>query len=426
MISSDQPQISAPERPRSLQAANARLAVAFGHFPLIAIVCLGFALRCFWWLKYPAVDSPDAIVYLKEAAILFATGTMETVVYMPLYPILLHIAGANGTIVLQIVLSTVSIYLGYRIACDIWRRRSAGLVAAAMMAIHPMLIYYSTFRLTETDFIFLLLLGFAALYRNRILAAALAFTLANLMRPSLDLVFPAMIVAATFATQSSPSVREIARRLGIYALVYVALMSPWWLHNYAKYHRFVRLDLAGGVTMILENNAQFEQYGLDWSKLAPWAPFANIADPVERDNAMRSAAIDYIWTHPLAWLRGDVDRAERFFTPSDLNYGRLQRIVSDLVMTIMLIGALLSLTYARIRWRVLLPIWLPIIFLTALHLSFHATPRYRLPLDPLLIALASGVLARAIAAGFHVRTRVSGVFKGRVDQPSISHRPWAD
>ena len=64
------------------------------------------------------------------------------------------------------------------------------------------------------------------------------------------------------------------------------------------------------------------------------------------------------------------------------------------MVTIMLIGALLSLTYARIRWRVFLPIWLPIIFLTALHLSFHATARYRLPLDPLLIALASGVLAR--------------------------------
>jgi len=394
MLSSNQPQISVPEPPRSLQAAAARLAIGLGRFPLFAIVCLGLALRCLWWLKYPDINSPDATVYLKEADILFATGTMKTIVYMPLYPLLIHIAGANGVIVLQIVLSTISIYLGYRIASDIWRRQSAGLVAAAMMAVHPMLIYYSTFRLTETVFIFLLLSGLVALYRNHVLAAALAFTLANLTRPSLDLFFPVIIAAATFATQSSPSVREIGRRLGIYALVYVALMSPWWLHNYTKYHRFVRLDLAGGITMILENNEQFEQYGLDWSKYAPWAPFAHITDPVEQDEAMRSAALDYIRTHPLAWLRGDVDRAERFFTPSDLNYSKLQRIVSDVVVTIMLIGALLSLTYSRIRWRVLLPLWLPIIFLTAIHLSFHATARYRLPLDPLLIALASGVLAR--------------------------------
>jgi hypothetical protein len=401
----------------AVRSASVRAGVT--HFALPAIVLLAFALRCYWWLKYPTINSPDAIIYLREADNLFASGMMESVMYMPLYPILIHIAGVNGIIVLQIVLSTVSIYLGYRIACDIWRTQSAGLVAAAMMAIHPMLIYYCTFRLTETVFIFLLLSGFVALHRNQILDAAFAFTLANLTRPSLDLVFPAIIVAATFATQNSPSVREIGRRLGIFALVYVALMSPWWLHNYAKYHRFVRLDLAGGITMILENNEQFEQYGLDWSKYAPWAPFANIADPVEQDAAMRSAAIDYIRTHPLAWLRGDADRARRFFTPSDLNYSELQRFVSDVVITIMLIGALLSLKYAGIRWKVLLPIWLPITFLTALHLSFHATPRYRLPLDPLLIALASGVLARALSGmSFAFGCRARWPDDVRPDRPS--------
>ena len=88
MFSSNQPQISVPEPPRRLQAATARLAIALGRFPLFGIVCLGFALRCYWWLKYPDINSPDAIVYLKEADILFATGTMKTIVYMPLYPIL--------------------------------------------------------------------------------------------------------------------------------------------------------------------------------------------------------------------------------------------------------------------------------------------------------------------------------------------------
>ena len=397
MPSSDQPQTSVPERPRNPQAANARPAAAPGRLPLVAIVCLGFALRCLWWLKYPVTNSPDALLYLKEAENLFSSGTMQSDVCMPLYPILLHLTGADGIILLQLALSTVSIYLGYRLACDIWHSNRAGLLAALMMAVHPMLIYYTTFRLTETVFVFLVLLGFAALYRNQIACAAVAFVLADLARPSLDLIFPAIIVAATFATIARPSIREIARRLGVFALIYVVLMSPWWLHNYQKYHRFVRLDLGAGITTVLENNEGFERYGLDWSKYAPWAPFGNITDPVEKDAAMLSAAIEYILTHPLAWLRGDVDRAERFFTPSDLNYSKLQRIASDVVMTIMLIGALLSLTYARSRWKLLMPIWLPIVFLTALHLSFHATARYRLPLDPLLIALASGALARALS-----------------------------
>jgi hypothetical protein len=361
--------------------------------PLAIAICLGFALRCYWWRTYPAVNSPDAILYLREADNLFSLGMLQSDVYMPLYPLLIHLTGANGIIGLQVVISTVSIYLGYRISVDVWGSRKAALIAAIMLAVHPMLIYYTTFRLTETVFIFLLLIGLASIYRNQVVAASVAFTLANLTRPSLDLVFPAIILAATFAT-AKPSLPQIARRLAIFALVYCALMSGWWLHNYQKYHRFVRLDLGGGVTMFLENNEQFQR---DWSKLdwsGLFAPFVKISDPVERDAAMRSAAITYIAADPARWLGAVVDRAQVFFTPSDLFYSKFQRVASAVLVTIMIAGALASLGF-RALWRRQLPLWIPVAFLTALHLCFHATPRYRLPLDPLLIILASGALAAA-------------------------------
>jgi 4-amino-4-deoxy-L-arabinose transferase-like glycosyltransferase len=393
--------ITDPSRIARAQATNRLQAIGalfsdgcarIGSHPLAAIICIGFAVRCFWWMTHPVSNSPDAMLYLKEADNLFSTGRIESNVCMPLYPILIHLAGENGIILLQIALSTASIYLAHRIACDVWCSKSAGLVAAILMAAHPMLIYYLTFRLTETVFIFFVLLGFAALYRDRIAGAALAFTLANLLRPSLDLVVPAILVAGTFATVAKPTLRELARRLAVYALIYVTLMSAWWLHNYEKYHRFVRLDLGAGMTMIYENNQQFEQYGFDPAKLTPWVPFAQIADPVEQDAAMQSAAIAYIKTRPLAWLRGDLDRATRFFTPSDLSYSRLQKFFSALILIAMVAGALASLAFVP-GWRRRVPLWLPVVFLTALHLSFHALPRYRLPLDPLLIVLASGSLA---------------------------------
>jgi len=260
--------------------------------------------------------------------------------------------------------------------------------------VHPMLIYYATFRLTETIFIFLVLLGFAALYRNQIACAAIAFVLANLMRPTLDLFLPCIVIAATFATIAKPSLREIARRLGVFALVYCVLMTPWWIHNYKKYHQFVRLNLATGISMILENNEQFEQYGLDWSKLTPWAPFAGITDPVEQSAAMRSAAMAYIRVNPAIWLRGDFDRLKRFLTPSDLNYNRLQLRVAAIVLILAVAGALASLADTS-AWRRRLPLWLPIVLLSVATVSFHALPRYRLPLDPLLIILASGSVAVA-------------------------------
>jgi hypothetical protein len=131
---------------QAVRSASVRAAVA--HFALPAIVLLAFALRCLWRWKYPIINSPDAIVYLKEADNLFSTGMLETSIYMPLYPALVHVADPNGIIALQIILSTVSVYLGYRIARDVWSTTAAGLVAALMIAVHPMLIYYATFRLT--------------------------------------------------------------------------------------------------------------------------------------------------------------------------------------------------------------------------------------------------------------------------------------
>jgi 4-amino-4-deoxy-L-arabinose transferase-like glycosyltransferase len=376
-----------------LQMASVSRA-AYRHLPLAAIICLGLALRCYWWLEYPVINSPDALLYLKEADNLSSTGAIASAVCMPLYPVLILLAGANGIIILQLALSTATIYLGYRISRDVWRSRTAGLVAAFMLAVHPMLIYYATFRLTETIFIFLVLLGFAALYRNQIAGAAIAFVLANLMRPTLDLFLPFIVVAGTFATIAKPSLREIARRLGVFALIYCVLMAPWWVHNYNKYHQFVRLNLATGTSMILENNEQFERYGLDWSKLAPWVPFARIADPVEQSAAMRSAAVAYIRANPSAWLRGDFDRLKRFLTPSDLNYNRLQVRVTAVLLFLAIAGALASLADTS-AWRRRLPLWLPIILLSVATVSFHALPRYRLPLDPLLIILASGSLVVA-------------------------------
>jgi 4-amino-4-deoxy-L-arabinose transferase-like glycosyltransferase len=367
---------------------------AYRHLPLAAIICLGFALRCYWWLAYPVINSPDALLYLKEADNLSSTGAIASAVCMPLYPALIMLAGPNGIIVLQLALSTATIYLGYRISRDVWPSRTAGLVAAFMLAVHPMLIYYATFRLTETIFIFLVLLGFAAIYRNQIAGAAIAFVLANLMRPTLDLFLPIIVIAGTFATTAKPSIREIARRLGVFALIYCVLMAPWWVHNYKKYHQFVRLNLATGISMILENNEQFEQYGLDWSKLTPWAPFGQIADPIAQSAAMRSAAMGYIRANPSAWLRGDFDRLKRFLTPSDLNYNKLQARVSAILLILAIAGALASLADTS-AWRRRLPLWLPIVLLSVATVSFHALPRYRLPLDPLLIVLASGSLAGA-------------------------------
>src|ERR1700738_2204986 len=112
----------------ALVRSNAEFRRASAALPLAIAICLGFALRCYWWLTYPAINSPDAILYLKEADNLFSLGMIQSDVCMPLYPLLLHLAGANGIIALQIAISTASIYLGYQISFDVWRSKKAELI----------------------------------------------------------------------------------------------------------------------------------------------------------------------------------------------------------------------------------------------------------------------------------------------------------
>ena len=358
-----------------------------------AILLVAFLLRTAWHLHFGTADAtPDTAIYIETGNALFATGKMSSFLYMPLYPVAIHLLGISGIVWLQILLSTLTVHLVYLVALAIWDDRNAALVAAGACAVHPVLVYYANAPLTETSFSFLVMLGLVLLYGNKVAAAALVFVLANLTRPTLDLVYPLMF-AASALVGTPPRMMLAARRVAIYLAVYVALMGPWWLHNYALYGKFVRLDLAGGITAILENSKSYEQHGFDWTVDPPWVPYGSIADPVERDHAMLTAGIRYIFENPGHWLRGAADRFVRFFTPWPAPSTPLRQkwIISILTLPIF-VCALLSLAFNFRHWRRLLPVVLPVAFVVAAHLATHANIRYRLPMDPLLAVIGAGFL----------------------------------
>src|SRR5882724_411885 len=191
-----------------------------------AILLAAFLLRTAWHLHFGTADGmPDTAVYIETGSALFATGKMSSFLYMPLYPMAIHLLGVSAIVWLQILLSTWTVYLVYLIALAIWDDRSAALVAAGACAVHPVLVYYANAPLTETSFSFLVMLGLVLLYGNKVVAAALVFVLANLTRPTLDLVYPLMFAASALAG-TPPRARLAAKRVAIYAAVYVALMGP--------------------------------------------------------------------------------------------------------------------------------------------------------------------------------------------------------
>ena len=367
--------------------------------PLLAgVFVVALALRIVWHLTAHPVDWPDTAVYIADGNSLFAHGMMKSYLYMPLYPVLIHVLGPDGVLWLQAPLSAATAVLAAVLAFELFASVPAAAAAGLLAAFHPLLIFYADMRLSETVFTFLELAGLVALYRGRWWLGATALVLGILTRPALDLVAPLIVLSFGLLGRAGGGWRQPARGLAIYAVVYLVLMTPWWLHNWEKYGHFVRLDLDDGIVMRLENNSVFDRVGLDFGAFRSVLDFPEIKDPVALDDARKAAAFRYIVDHPLHYLWRCIERLGRFWTPLPGSRHFGVELVACVASVTIYLGLVLSLLKWRVEWRRLLPVLLPILFLTAVHAATHALPRYRLPLEPLFAALAGGWYGPALAA----------------------------
>ncbi len=228
-------------------------ASALPAFDLAAVTLLALVARIVWHLVVPARDWPDTAVYLQTGHALLSSGFMSSSNYMPVYPLAISLTGHGGIVPVQLVVSAFSVALVQVITFDVFGSRQAALFSGLIAALYPPLIFYANMRLTETIYIALVLVAFASFYRGAFLVGSISLVVSILTRPSLDLLAPLLVVAfCVVRRETGPS--TIARRLALYGLVYVALMAPWWWHNWRLYHAFVRLDLAMGNLLIIENH----------------------------------------------------------------------------------------------------------------------------------------------------------------------------
>ena len=162
---------------------------------------------------------------------------------MPLYPLLIAVTGAGlGQLAADIALSVVTVWLIYALTFELFADRLAAAGRRALIAAcYLPFAFFAVVGSPETLFIALMLGAFLAWYRNAYIVAAVLAVLAVLTRPVFDLAAPLLIVAFALLVHRL-SIVETAKRLAAYAAVYVALMAPWWLHNYRLYGSFVRLN----------------------------------------------------------------------------------------------------------------------------------------------------------------------------------------
>ena len=365
---------------------------------LIGILAVAFLVRLAIAIVLPDQAFPDAQGYRESAQQIWQSFQINTNFIMPLYPIIVGLAGEGwGQILLDVSLSTVAVWLIYRLAFELFADRLASIIAATIAALYPHFIFYAAVGLTESLYIALLLSAFLAWYRGAFFVAAIFAVLGVLTRPAIELLAPPLVAYFAFSIHGL-GVKGTARQLLVYGAVYVALMSPWWLHNYKAYGSFVRLNLASGFLLYAGNNPMNHSGSglrdIDWDSHR----FDNIEDPVARDRAFHDAAVAYMRDQPLRAVELAWTKIVRFWRPWPYapEYSRPFYVVVSLLSVgpVFMLSLAYFALYGRRDLRKILPILAFIAYLTAVHAVLVSSIRYRLPIEPFLVIFSGVTLSR--------------------------------
>ena len=162
---------------------------------LSSILLLALILRLLLFVFYPDQNFPDAKAYRTMGYQIFNGELVSNNIYMPLYPIITYLAGNIATqILIDIFLSTIMVLVIYMLSMTLFNNKVGALFAAFIAALYPHFVFYSLSGLTETSFSLLLLLSFLFFYKENFFLAILLLVLTVLIRPSLDLFNPLLVL----------------------------------------------------------------------------------------------------------------------------------------------------------------------------------------------------------------------------------------
>ena len=273
------------------------------------------------------------------------------------------------------------------------------MIAAIISSVYPHFVFYSISGLTETFFTLLLLISFLLFYKEKYLSAIFILILLVLIKPTLDLLNIFLVIGFTFFVFRRGYLSTIKHCL-LYFLLYVFLMSPWWVHQYNKYGEFVRLNLGDGIVLYSGNNSLNQTGGgigrHDGQSDMDLSKFSKIDNPIERNNAMKDAAISYIISNPGRFLELSYIKFVRFWRlwPHTELYQQWYTVSASLFSygLVLFLAIGFAVRDSKKYFRKLIPIYALVTYLTLVHMITIGSIRYRFPLEPFLIIFASQFL----------------------------------
>jgi len=356
---------------------------------------------------------PDSSFYTGTAKIIFSSGFQ-----MPdrdiAAPLLLYIYAVftplseylnNSAYALaDVIASCITIYVIYILSHEIFENKNIARMSASIVAFYPFFVFYSISLLSETMYILFLYLSFYFIVKfhktnslKYIVLFSITFALDTLVRFTNFAMFPFFILLFFyFALKKDVGLSYYFKILILTIVSYSLVMALWWIRNYEVYDKFIPTTVgAAGIPFYSGNNPMNKSGGGIIGVDVDFSQFNHIKDLEKRDDAMMQAGIKWIKNNPKDWLVLEAKKFMRMYriTPYAPEYQALHyRLASIFTYGVILFLFLFGLYKFRCKFLLLSPMILYTLLLTGITMVFIGSLRYRLPIEPFMIIIASAVL----------------------------------
>lgn len=289
--------------------------------------------------------------------------------------------------------------------------RTVGLLTAAVYAIWPTALIYTSQLASEGQYTFLfccfILLSLEFAERRRwswAIAAGFVLGLALLTRGNAIFMVVLMVPWGIWQFRKMP--RAMVRSMAIPAVALLTLV-PWTIRNYRVFHAFLPFQSGGGDVLLGSNNriiANDPSYYGYWIYAVSDLPEYRdqITAPnneIVRDQVEKRLAVQWLRDHPETWWYFAETRFRRSWTPflqaKSPRVFRIGMLVSyGPILLLFVVGVFPTLIRAL---KTKSPAWL--LHLGILHFLltaevFWGSSRFRYPVEGLIIVVASETLVR--------------------------------
>jgi hypothetical protein len=372
---------------------------------------LSFSEETAWYKSLFREDTFVAENWSGESGYLFGIvpAGEPTAAIEPGYPVLLGLlflltGPVTGAVfLLNCAAALLGAWAVWKLVSDGWGE-AAGMTAALAWSVYPYFVYYSAYAMTDSLHIsllpILLWLTIRACTTGRGgFSAGAASGILFLFRSTVLFIVPVQVAYLLLRKRWRASVALTA--------AFAACCMPWVVRNQIELGAPVLLPTKGSLNLWMRNNPEalaiegqvipdWIMDGLRRPELMAYPSMEGLETELERSDALSSTAAQFMLANPVLIAYLSARRFLEFMSPVGGTMGGLGPALAGFVTYLPLLVASVLETLKRKRdGRVL---FLAAVFATyaAMHSLSHGGVRYRLPVDTVLIILATLFASRRL------------------------------